>query len=321
MIKIHLNGDIVECADTAAIQHEKFERYDQERRCKYGKREYLCERWREYVNERKEVKPFSDFGRCIFAYHESCPMRRKCQEYGNQKKTFRIDSRVYRKMASAAHYLVIESDVKTLFLTITFPPFRRRWSKYTRKLFNDYIINQKFSMYVENLRKTYGARGYVAVRENGSKNNRVHFHILLSIPFVPFTVLNDSWNHTIADICNYSPCAIQRDATKPVFIREPVRALRYVTKYFAKCRGKQSNSRIVFISNNIIQKARREHIPIEDILKDYKDIYINRPNEFVTMYRINDTKSFRDFCNKYLYALFELSFKPMNLYSFPFNSS
>lgn len=321
MLKVHLNGDIIKCTDTAAIQREKYERWNAERRCKYGIHEYKCERWKKYVFDQKEVKNFSSFGRCIFPYNESCPMHKKCKEFGNQKKTYKIDSGVYRKLSSAAHYLVHSSDVKTLFLTITFPPFRRRWSKYTRKLFNDYIINQKFSMYVENLRTNYGARGYVAVRENGTKNNRVHFHILLSIPFVPFTSLNDSWNNTIKDICSYSPNAIQRDNTKPVFINNPIKTLRYITKYFSKCIGKTSFSRIVFISNNIIQKARRDNLPAEDILSGYKGIYINKPNDYVTIFRITDNKSFSDFCNNYLFPLFELEFKRSNFYSYPINSS
>ena len=320
MINVHLNGEIVRCPDIAAIRRRINERNEAEHRCKYGIIEWKCTRWQEYVKKQPDVKKFSDCGRCVFPYNESCPMHRKHVDTGNLKKTFKIDGIVYRKMASTAHYLVKESKYKTLFLTLTFPPFRKK-HKLTKHIFENEILNSYFSRFVENLRKNYDCGGYIACRERGKKGHRVHFHILLSIPFIPFDVLNDTWCNCIKNICFHSNNALTSDP-KTLFIRNPVRAMKYVCKYFLKARGQESDCRLVFISNNIIQKPKQTTVDLESILTGYKGIYIHQTSDYTTCYRITDPKSFDRFCNNFLYPFFELSDgNPEYLYSFPENSS
>jgi hypothetical protein len=322
MINVHLNGDVVRCPDQRAIMLRIEQRNDKERRCKYGIEEHKCEKWKQFVLTQPEVKNFSSFGRCVFAYSESCPMHIKRVEQGNTKKKFKIDGVTYRKMASSAIYLYNESKFKTLFLTLTFPPFRGKHN-YTKSLFENEVLNIYFSRFVENLRENYDCMGYVAVRERGEIGNRIHFHLLLSIPFVPFADLNNTWCNTIKNICYYSANALTSDP-KTVRIKEnPVRAIKYICKYFSKCKGQESDSRIVFISNNIIQKSKSiRGKSIESVLGNYKFDYYKPTSDYTTVFRITDNAEFNRFFKDFLHPFFELSVKKdRELYSFPINTS
>jgi hypothetical protein len=322
LINVHLNGDIVRCPDRAAILLRIAERNDVERRCKYNIREYECERWKEYVLKQPGAKMFSQYGRCVFAYSDSCPMHLKRVQTGNKKKKFRIDNATYRKMASSGIYLYNESKNKTLFLTLTFPPFRGK-HKYTKSIFENEVLNIYFSRFVENLRKNYDCGGYIAVRERGKVGNRIHFHILLSIPFVPFCDLTTSWCNTIKDICYYSPNAITSDPETVLIKNNPCKAIRYICKYISKCKGQESDSRIVFISNNIIQKSKSiRGASIESVLSGYKFDYYSPTSDYTTLFRITDSEEFNRFFKEFLHPFFELSVKKnRELYSFPLNTS
>lgn len=313
MINVHLNGDIVRCPDIRAIHLRLSEQRLAEGRCKYNFTEIKCSAWLNYCIGRPEVKQLSYFGRCFLSGCELCPMHIKRVAAGSQKKTFKIDNQVYRKMASSAHYLVKESKNKTLFITLTFPKFKKKVS--------DNEINEYFSRYVENLRTNYDCGGYIAVREFGKTTHRVHFHLLLSIPFIPFPVLNAAWCNCIKDICNSSGRAILSDP-KTKFINNPARAMRYVCKYFAKTKGQTSTTRLIFMSNNIIQKPKSMYGSVQDLLTGYKGIYIQQTSDYSTSFRITNSNEFDRFCNNFLYPFFELSYKKNeNLYAFPIDSS
>lgn len=311
-----MNGDIVRCPDIAEIQRRAAEVRDKHRICKYNYHEDSCTTWQTSIKNFQNVKDFNNCGRCPLAGSDICPGHIDRVNKGTGEKKFNIDNTVYRKIASSAHYLVKESDNKVLFITLTFPNFKKKVS------YNE--INKYFSKFVENLRTNYDCGGYIAVREFGKKTHRVHFHLLLSIPFVPFRRLNDTWCNTIADICDYSPNALTTDK-KTLFIRNAGRALRYVCKYFSKSKGQRSGTRLVFMSNNIIQKAKRlpetPGFNMTSLLKDYKGIYIQQTSDYSTCYRITNSKEFERFCNNFLYPFFELSIKSTELYSFPLNSS
>lgn len=310
MINVHLNGDIVRCPDIAAIHHRAEEIRDKHRICKYNIHEDQCAAW----------QGLFICGRCNISGSDLCPGHKKRQLLGNKEKKFKIDNSVYRKIASSAHYLVKESNNKVLFITLTFPKFKKK-HKLTKNIFYNEILNKYFSKFVENLRSHYDCGGYIAVREFGKKNHRVHFHLLLSIPFIPFTILNDTWCNCIKNICVNSANALTTDK-KTLFIHNPCRALKYVCKYFAKGKGQSSESRLVFISNNIIQRPKHFPFDVRDILEGYKSIYIERTSDYSTCFRITNTQEFNRFCENFLYPFFELSDKKWNtLYSFPENSS
>lgn len=320
MINVHLNGEVIRCPDIAAIHRRALEIKDKHKICRYNYLESDCQAWQKSLTIFQTIKRTACAGRCTLFCTNECPGHLRQLERGNKQKTFKIDGSVYRKLASSAHYLVKESETKTLFITLTFPQFKKK-HKLTKHIFENEIINSYFSKFVHNLHENYNCGGYIAVRERGKKGNRIHFHLLLSIPFVAFSILNDTWCNTIKDICFYSSNALTSDP-KTLFIRNPVRAMRYVCKYFAKGKGQVSESRLVFMSNNIIQRPKKVYDTIESILSGYKSIYIEQTSDYSTRFRITDAKEFNRFCENFLYPFFELTVKkPQNLYSFPENSS
>lgn len=270
-----------------------------------------CPVWKQSItawHKFNDIKP-----RCMLSGCEHCPGHQIHVLLGKQEKKFKIDNTIYRKLASSAHYLVKESDSKVLFITLTFPKFTKKFT------YNE--INQAFSKFVENLRENYNCQGYIAVREFGKLTHRVHFHLLCALPFVPFNKLNAAWCHAISDLSDYSGRAITSDP-KTRFITNPVRAMRYVCKYFSKAKGQRSHTRLVFFSNNIIQRPKNMDAPLESILDKFKFDYMKQTSDYTTCYRITDVKEFNRFCDKFLYPFFELSIKKrQSLYSFPLNTS
>jgi len=311
MINIHLNGDIVRCPDIAAILLRDRENKFNHHICKYNIRESECI---PYIHDKAEWKTEFEYEpHCKLSGCDICPGHRAQKELGNKQKNYKIDSAIYRNLASSAHYLVKESKNKTLFITLTFPPFIKKVN------YNE--INKAFSKFVENLRTNYGCNGYIAVREFGDKSHRVHFHLLCSIPFVSFVKLNAAWCAAISDISVFSRNAVTTDP-RTKFVKNPIRAMRYVCKYFSKCRGQRSATRLVFLSHNIIQRARQMDAPLESVLDNFNFDYMKQTSDYTTCYRISDVKEFNRFCDKFLYPFFELSDKKNNyLYAFPINSS
>ena len=307
MIKIHLNGDIVRGPDIAEIHRRASEIRDKHRICKYNVHENQCPSWMQVIRSAKQS------GRCILAGTDKCYGHCLRASHGREEKNFRIDNVNYRKLASAAHYLVKKSKYKTLFITLTFPKFKRDVTETE--------LNQAFSKFAENLRENYNCTGYVGVRERGKLNNRYHYHLLISVPYIPFATLNDTWLHTIKDFCWQSKNAVTSDK-KTLFIKQPGRALKYCCKYFAKAKNSVSKTRLIFISNNLIREPRPfdnkncEYYTFNDLLNDYKTIKGTKVSDFTTAYRIQDAKEFDVFCEKVLYKLFNLGQFSSELYSF-----
>jgi hypothetical protein len=303
MINIHLNGEIVRCPNTAELLRR--DREDKERHCicRYNIKEDDCKAWQNSLMNWQNVKRNEQAGRCMFAGSDMCPEHRKRIELGKKEKQFKIDSGIYRKLASSAHYLVKESNFKVLFLTLTFPKFKKKFT------YNE--INKCFSKFVHNLHENYGCEGYIAVREFGKKSHRVHFHILCALPFVSFIKLNAAWCSAIFDISGFSSNAVTSDP-KTRFIKNPIKSMRYVCKYFSKAKGQRSATRLVFLSNNILQRAKNMDAPIESVLDKYNFDYMRQTSDYTTCYRITDFNEFNRFCETFLYPFFELSDKKPN---------
>jgi hypothetical protein len=105
-------------------------------------------------------------------------------------------------------------------------------------------------------------------------------------------------------LCIYSPCAIQTKKNN-VIIKNPCHALRYICKYFSKSRYQKSETRLIFISNNLVKKPVGLLGSAEDILKGYKGIYILQTSDYSTLYRITNNNEFDRFCKEFLYDLFD----------------
>lgn len=314
MINVHLNGEVVRCPDIAEIKRRAAERHEAAGRCCFGVRECECATRNEYhlTYNLSNVKCDCNSTTCrdYKSYYDSdgrlwrkyrCPNMQRQYVNSLKSKSFYISTDTYRQMSSAAHDLIRSSQYKTLFLVLSFP-------KFINKPITEKDANKCFSKFVENLRENYQAVGYVAVRENGETNNRLHFHIVVSMPYHSFVDLNNAWCHAIRDYCHYSPCAL-RSKKDSLYIKSPVQAIKYVCKYFSKSRFTRSKTRIVFISNNLIRKPVPVVGSVNKILDGYKGIYINQTSDYSTCFRItNDKELFRFFYN-FIYPTFENHYK------------
>jgi hypothetical protein len=295
MLSLHFNGDLVQHPDAASNYRRRVAMYDETGRCKHGQKEIYCPAYMKYIKDRPEIKKISEFPRCMLT-GDKCPHAKILKERGKIKKEYCIDNKTYRKIASAGHYLIRTSKHKTIFITLTFPKFK--------KAIQHEELNTYFSRFMENLRTNYNCAGYVAVRELGDINNRPHFHVICSMPFIDYRLLNSVWVNTIQDICYFAPNALQTTRKKSV-IYDHAGALRYVCKYFAKARLTKSESRIVFISHNILQPAQQFRVEAECILNGHRSIYI-RHYDYTTIYSITDAKAFQKFAEDVIYPAFNL---------------
>ncbi len=311
MINVHFNGDIVKCPDIKRIREEAHAHRMDNKQCTYGVKEGLCSIYTSWLQLSGLVSQFYNTP-CHLASTDMCPFHRERVALGKMQKTFKIDSQKYRKLSSSAHYMVKTAPYKTLFLTLTL-------GKYKRK-FTENELNQAFSNFVDNLHgEKYNAKHYIAVRERGKISGRYHFHILVNLPFFNFNSLCRSWNSAISDFCEPSRNSITSDRKTRVIknIRQPGQAVRYICKYFAKSRGQSSHTRLIFISNSLQVAHKTDYEHIDNILKDYKGIYIQQTSDYTTCYRVTDPKSFDLLCENYIYPLFEISMNDVHLRSFP----
>ena len=184
MLSVHFNGEVVRHRDMNAIHRFTQERNDKENRCKYGVQFLNCAVWVKHLQERPEIQKLSTYGSCTMAGCELCPHYKQRKSAGNKKKEFTIDWKTYRKIASAAHYMLKESEHKSVFITLTFPQWIRKplinngtkksihagqpaKHKLTKSFYYDEITNKLFSRFAENLRSNYKCNHYIAVKEYG----------------------------------------------------------------------------------------------------------------------------------------------------------
>jgi hypothetical protein len=314
MINLHLNGDIVRCPDIKLIQECLKEDRERHNICIYNIHENNCATWQNSFACWNTAINKGCSGRCQLSGSDMCQEHQKRIKTGKQEKHFKIDNVNYRKLASASHYLFKTSEHKSIFITLTFPPFKTEY--------NEKQLNECFSKFMENLRTNYNCSGYVAVREHGENGGRNHFHVVLSIPFVPFYLLVRAWNYAIRDICVSSNNSVS-SRSKKIIIKKPASAIRYICKYISKSKGQESKTRIAFISNNLIKKPvqlaylKCGYRCIADFFDDWNSLTVQQ-TKYTTMLRFNDNKEFDDFCTKVLYPCFDISDKnQINLSAFP----
>lgn len=294
MLNIHLNGDIVRCPDISAIQKRAAERKEKNGICVYNYKMCDCDARKSTISE---YDKFYESNICKIAGSDLCPGKKVKKELGDMVKTYKINTAIYRKMASATHDLVKSSHKnKSLFLTLTFPPFKI--------VPNEKEINHCFSRFVENLRHTYKCTAYVGVREYGENTNRVHFHLVCAMPYTSFTIINRAWCRAIREFCDFSPSAL-RTTKQSLYIKSPVKAVKYICKYFSKSRGVISKTKLYFISNNLIRKPIKRNYMVTELLEGYKGIYINQSSDYTTVFRVTDERSFMSYCHEFLYNEFE----------------
>ena len=306
MLYVHFNGEVVRGPDMTDVARRVKENRISQGRCQFGKCVLTCTAYRSYVGRKYVYSPKRELCSCkLSKYPGLCPMRSERIKRGKIKKIYKMDWMTYRRLSSSAHYLIKTAEYKTIFLTLTFPKWLKM-HKLTKSFYYDEITNVLFSKFAENLRTNYHCAGYIAVKEYGEVHNRVHFHLLAALPFVDFSRLNTVWCNTIQDFCQFSTCAVRTNKKHPKIIRSPARAVRYVCKYFFKGLGRDSSTRLYFISRNLIVKPVR--IPEQDA-EDYKRIlkgydFRVKHYEYVTIFKVANPKHFNRFCIDFIYPAF-----------------
>jgi hypothetical protein len=337
LYSVHLNGELIRHPDGRANYAVTLQNRERLCICRFGIREPDCETFNNWQLERpherlncrcplaEEYKIVQEPHTTPYRDHFICKRAEKRYIDTIKPKQYCISSEVYRKLAAAAHYLIKTSLNKTLFLTLTFPKFKHYE-------ITEEQANKCFSKFMENIRKSkkYRAEGYIAVRERGGKNDRLHYHLVVSIKFVSFIDLNRAWCRAISDYCEFSKNAIQSDGSNRV-LKSPSRAIRYICKYISKSKNLKSWTRLYFVSNNLLSSEQvneetgevrrisnikrdlpRKGVDIVSLLRQYKGLEI-KTFEYVTTFKVTDPREFNKFCFLYLYPLFDAEDKMINL--------
>lgn len=288
MVTLHHSGDIVTHPDHAANFRARMDKYDRQNMCRYGVKISLCE---DYINAEnlriaRQSKPEAiRFNKCTYGNCGVCPRYIQQKQYGETPKQFSITNAHYRRIADQAAYMKETQKYKLLFITLTFGKFKKNG-------ITDKQANECFSKFMENLSANYGRGNYIAVKEHGDENNRVHFHLIIDMPFIDFRVLNRAWCAATSDYCDYSANALTTDR-EARFIKSTVSAVKYICKYISKCRGQRSDSRIIFTSRELSQAELKTDFSGNDfteILKQYRSIQVYKCNDYTWRYSIGYPK-------------------------------
>jgi len=315
---LHFNGSIVCHPDTTNVHEVRQHNYKLDGKCHRGQVKYTCPAIIKYFADlsEKSGKPRRvDFEKpCILdkspEYCAMCPAHLKAKRDGSKEKSFEINNRVYNEIADRAAWLFNHSEHKLLFITLTFPEYKRKTTEHEH--------NEAFSRFIENCRKTYDCGGYIAVREGDGVNKRYHFHLIISLPFIDFRTLNDAWLHTISDFCQYSKNALTTDR-EARFIKSVTSAVRYICKYVSKARGVKSATRVYFVDRDTAQAVIKTRIdqPVNEFKDVYKTITAYQYNDYVCRYTIRDKAEAEDFFKTVVLTLFNSLEGSAELYFFP----
>lgn len=104
----------------------------------------------------------------------------------------------------------------------------------------------------------------------------------------------------------------------------------YVAKYFSKSGATKSESRIVFISKNLLTTKYVDYtdrktgtkyyktvsnikktfnyseLPINSLFDKYPSLVVTYQSDYTTGFKIANSKDFTAFCNEFLYYIFDL---------------
>lgn len=179
---------------------------------------------------------------------------------GKTAKSFYIDNRHYRKIASSSVRLWKKRRNKVIFLTLTFP-----------EDITEHEANRCFSKFIDNLKHNYGLHSYIAVKEL-TKIGRPHFHCIFDIPFFAVRQVNEAWTKTFQQFMPGSANALRLGSPKHgTIVKNSSRLVKYICKYTAKVRGSKYKTRCIFVSHNITsQPIDISYYDFLSLLEDYK---------------------------------------------------
>lgn len=179
--------------------------------------------------------------------------RVKPKASSKHRKGYHLSKSTQRKIISSAFMLYLLKQNNVIFPTLTL-----RGGDYSPEKRYNPCINS----FLSNLRKNYGLRNYIWVREN-TKKGVPHWHFLMDIPYNDIRTINTAWCRAAGfDSKN----AVRLPPNHSSVVRDIKGVCLYITKYMHKSKSVYYNERCYSISNAIL--AQR----IELNYGDYKEI-------------------------------------------------
>lgn len=165
---------------------------------------------------------------------------KRAKEYGKKKKTYSINTRVYRLIASSAVEQFNQKKCNIGFLTFTLP-----------LEVNEVQATECFSRFLDNLKLNYKLKSIIYVKEIG-KGGNVHFHALIEIPSFDFASVKRAWFSAYSRYSdNFANNNIRYDKESGYVVRTIDRAVKYICKYASKSRGRKFERRCYGITRRI----------------------------------------------------------------------
>lgn len=286
---LHYKGSIVSHPDTRLSYAAKQANYKTDEKCKFGIKCVSCRAYRDYeISTQKNNGTYPaeiKYKDCTLykdkIYKNYCIGICKATETGSKEKKYAITPKVYRDIADRVAYMKQNGENRLLFCVLTFGNYKYKPIEKER--------NEAFSRFIENLRRNYGLRRYLAVREGDGINTNYHYHCIFDIPYTRFARINTAWCSSISDFCSYSPNAFRTKA-KSRFIRDAAGAVRYICKYISKCKGAISDTRIFFCDRETATAFVKTQFKgsIKELRKEYKTLTRRKLNDYVCEYTFTD---------------------------------
>ena len=294
MLKLQLNGQItslpdrpLKYCDTPANTLSEYEKYSYERLKKKQPNPY-----------NPALNPDFDFSTTLHPRFGETFL--EYQARGKKEKKYKINYLKYRQIfASILKSHAVNMD-KMIFLTLTLPKPRNG-------MISAENLNKCFSKFIDNMKQNFQLKSYIAVRERGEENGRLHYHFIASIPFVPFSKINKAWCSALSEYFYPSNNAIS-SAPKNVIIKDALAAAKYVSKYLSSTlKAKEENSRVLFHSHDLTELAVDiSEYNVKELLKGFK--YERKTFEFCTIYNI-DKKELKKFLKTVVFPLFGYEYR------------
>lgn len=205
---------------------------------------------------------------------ESAMIQRK--NAAKSKKTFRVSPKIRRDALNKSVALVEKQKTYIHFLCLTFPFMP-----------TDKEANNYFSMFMENLKKNYNAKSYIATKEY-QNNGRPHFHLLVEMPYQKYTVLNKAWNMTYRKKNIFSNNALTTRKGFNTIRKNPIKAIRYITKYMGKDIETVSENRVYFTSHDLKnEKLEINYKILQELIKKH-GVFFEMKNDFCRVIYLKD---------------------------------
>lgn len=185
------------------------------------------------------------------------------EKYRNKSRQYKLKGKNKRAIEDAAIRMYKEKKPNELlhFGTVTF----------SDDVPNEEKVRQAmYKKFVKNVSANYNVSGYIAVKEKGEKYGRLHYHIILRMPFVDYKKLNNCLNeiHKNFGFDGSNNLFTTNSKRRRNIIKNVEHVFRYVTKYVSK-NNDTFEKRCYFISDSVksdaikVETLEKQHVIFE----------------------------------------------------------